>query len=150
MTTFPPCNSYIDCQTQYIKAIQSVNTNYRHLLESNKRPNDDSYLAIQESLNYSINELNTSISNFNNFLVQHSSDKSSNYSLQDYEEIRKMRASLKEQAEMLQSRFGAPKEYGQVDNMYDEYRINYNSMMYLFIFVCLLATVLIFFLFRSV
>jgi hypothetical protein len=144
------CNSYVDCQTQYIKAMQSVNTNYRQLLESKDKPDSNTYTAIQAALNSSINQLRYAIDGFNNFLIQHSSDKTSSYSKEEYEEIRKMRASLKEQAEMLQSRFGAPKDYGQVDNLYDEYRMNYNSMVYLFIIVCLLATVLIFFLFRSI
>lgn len=154
MTTTTPnkpyCNSYVDCQTQYIKAIQSVNTNYRQLLESNNSPSDATYIAIQAALFSSINDLRAAISGFNNFLIEHSSDKTSSYSKQEYEEIKKMRASLKEQAELIQSRFGAPKDYGQVDNIYDEYRMNYNSMVYLFIIVCLLATVLIFLLFRSI
>ena len=155
MTSSPPpvmfCNSYVDCQTKYIQAIQSVNTNYRQLLESNDGPGTSTFQGIQIALDKSIATLKTAIDGFTIFLIKDdTTDKQSSYSLNEYNEIIKMRASLKEQSDMLQSRFGSPKDYGQVDNMYDEYRMNYNSMVYFFIVVCLLATILIFFLFTGI
>jgi hypothetical protein len=146
----PSCSSYVACQRQYIQAIQDVNQGYRALLESTLKTEDNAYKVLETNLNTAINKMRAAISSFQVFLSQHGNDKSSSYSTSDYANIQSMRLELAEQSDMLKSRYGAPKEYGAATNFYDEYRSNYNTMMYAFIIACLMATVLLFFLFRMI
>jgi hypothetical protein len=101
-------------------------------------------------MNTAINKMRSAVASFQVFLSQHGNDKSSSYSQADYANVQSMRLELAEQSDMLKSRYGAPKEYGSAKNVYDEYRSNYNTMMYAFIIACLMATVLLFFLFRMI
>jgi len=149
VATPPPCTSYVDCQNKYVQSIQAVNTSYRALLESNLDPLTSGYLSLQNNLTTAINQMKTAISNFQLFLSKNENAKTSSYTDADYAKVQSMRLELANQSDMLKSRYGAPKPYGKADNMYDEYRTNYNTMMYAFIISCLIVVVLLFFLFRS-
>jgi hypothetical protein len=146
----PSCGSYVACQRQYIDSIQAVNKSYNDLLKSQLDPQDDAYIKLQANYTSAVNKMKAAIASFELFLSQNSNDRSSSYSQADYVKIQSMRLELAEQSDMLKSRYGAPKEYGAANNLYDEYRSNYNTMKYAFIIACLIATVLLFFLFRMI
>jgi hypothetical protein len=147
----PPtsCVSYVDCQEKYIQAIQSVNDSYGVLLAMKDDPTLPTFAIQQQKVATSLQNLNTVINEFNIFLSNNKNSRSSSYSRDDYKKVVAMRQELENQSDMLKSRFGAPKNYGAMDNIYDEYRMNYNSMVYIMILSCLVATVLIYFLFRN-
>ena len=147
MTT---CSSYVDCQEKYIDSIQSVNDSYAALLNLRVDPSNPSFAMQQHKVASSLQKLNAAIDDFNIFLSNNKDTHSSSFSKSDYNKVIAMRKELENQSDILKSRFGAPKKYGAVDNIYDEYHTNYNSMIYVMIMACLIATILIYFLFRSI
>lgn len=143
----PPCSSYVECQENYINASNQVNIQYLKYINSSEYPVSG---EIKEKLESAVFKLNTAITEFENFLYYNEGSTTSGFTKDNYKEIRKMRKELAEQSDILKSRYGSPKEYGQVSSIYDEYRINYNSMVYIFIVVSLIAATLLFILFRSI
>jgi len=144
------CVSYVDCQEKYIQSIQSVNKSYGALLSLKDDPSNPSFAIQQQKVANSLQDLNVAIDQFNIFLNDNkNSHQNGTYSKEDYKKVMAMRQELETQSDILKSRFGAPKKYGAIDNLYDEYHSNYNSMVYTMILVCLVATILIYFLFRN-
>jgi hypothetical protein len=153
MPTTPPrskCSSYFECQENYIKASNQVNKLYLEYIKNDSSPGDSELTELKLDLSAEVAKLDKTIYDFDLFLENNKDSKTSGFTKNNYDEIRKMRKELAEQSDILKSRYGSPKEYGEVSSIYDEYRINYNSMVYIFIVVSLIAATLLFILFRSI
>jgi len=67
-----------------------------------------------------------------------------------YAEILKKRQKLLQDTDMVMSMKGAPKDYNEGANIYDEYRISYQSAMYIYILVTILAVFVIYMYFKAI
>jgi hypothetical protein len=130
-------DDYITCQGQLAEAIFQYNSTYRDI--QSKKPAGKTDMNIDVS-----NKLKLAYNNFIAFLDAHQQDNVNSIKNPPIQTIVDLRADLKKKVEMLNSMNGAPKLYNQPDNLYDDYRVNYNITVYVSSIVSLLAVILLY------
>ena len=155
ITTTPPlsakseCTDYVICQQAMIQSIDEFNTAYMEYLAA---PNDES---LQSASQTAADNMLKAVQNVTAFITENPEivvtppkGKHSGTSL--YADVLDKRQHLMNQVDVLKSMNGAPKEYNQPNNIYDEYRISYDSAVYVGILVSIVAVFVIFLYFRSI
>lgn len=138
------CQDYVTCQTNMINAIDHFNASYSQYLNY---PTNQTY---KQQSNQAADAMLVAVQNVTEFIQCNPHIVApANHPQATYDDILHKRQTLNQQVDILKSMNGAPKGYNASNNMYDEYRISYNTSVYVSILVCLLAVFVIYFYFRS-
>jgi hypothetical protein len=132
------CTNYVHCQGQFINSINRLNTAYYEALKKEHYSTE---------LQNAVDTMLDKADNLKKFMNCNPSILK-DYGLK-YNDILKKRQELNNSVDILKSMNGAPKPYNTPDNIYDEYKINYNTSIYVAMMVSILAVVLIYIYFRN-
>jgi hypothetical protein len=142
------CTDYIQCQTEFINSINHLNNVYYKTLNVyNIKDNTQTITTARENLNEAVNTMLTNADDLQKFMNCNKSIVD-DYDL-NYNDILKKRQDLNNKMDILKSINGAPKSYNTPDNIYDEYKINYNTSIYVSMMASILAVILIYIYFRN-
>jgi hypothetical protein len=139
--TSDECSDYVTCEIELIKAINAYNDMYY-----SKMPNQSGGTGGLVDGEIS-GKLLAAINRMNSFLVGHSKDKNmigAPATKARYDKLVDQRKLMKQNIKIINSMNGAPKEYNEVNNIYDDYRDSYNVTIYLSVIISLLAVVLLY------
>ena len=137
------CNDYVTCQTNMINAIDKFNGAYSLYLNN---PGDNNY---EKDSKDAADFMLSAVTNVTDFIRCNPKIVEPTPGI-TYDDILHHRQTLSQKTEMLKSMNGAPKAYNASNNIYDDYRISYNTSVYVSIMVCILAVFAIYFYFRNI
>ena len=139
----PNDNDYVGLHKQLICEIQAYNDEYLKIQNDNTVTTAN-LVVIEGRLRNAISKLQTFASNPDNNSGEYIDPQ------EHYSQILSIRQLLNNQVQILKSMNGAPKKYNQHNNIYDDYRDNYNNTVIVSLFVTMCGVGLLYFYYSNI